>query len=196
MNIRATEPIWAIVTSCSDRAGPKQPIVSTRAPHPRAVLLAHEVAGVPAGVLLQVVLVVLLRRRERARGDDLGDDRSLPRARLRRRAPSPPRRRVRWLSEVTKIAERYWVPTSLPWRLSVVGSCMLEEPLLEQILVAQHRRIEHDAHRFGVARASGVDVVVRRACERSRRCSRPRFRSRRASRGGSPPCPRSSRPRG
>ena len=62
MIVRATELMLAIVASCSNRAGPKQPIVSTRPPHRRATLLAHVVAGVPAGVLLQVVLVVLLGR--------------------------------------------------------------------------------------------------------------------------------------
>jgi hypothetical protein len=29
-----------------------------------------------------------------------------------------------WASEVKKMAERYWVPTSFPWRFFVVGSCM------------------------------------------------------------------------
>ena len=40
-----------------------------------------------------------------------------------------------------------------------------EEPLLEQLLVAQHRGIEGDAHGFGVAGLAVVRVVVRRVLE-------------------------------
>ena len=31
---------------------------------------------------------------------------------------------VFWVSLKVKMADRYWLPTSLPWRFSVVGSCM------------------------------------------------------------------------
>ena len=84
----------------------------------------HVVAGVAAGILLQVVLVVRLGRRPRPRVDNLGDDRVLPAPRLAARAPSPPRRSSAAPGDVTKIADRYCEPTSLPWRFFVVGSCM------------------------------------------------------------------------
>src|SRR4051812_30686563 len=47
------------------------------------ISVAHVVAGVAARILLQVILVVRLRRGPAAGVDDLGDDRVLPAPRLR-----------------------------------------------------------------------------------------------------------------
>src|SRR5207237_5305040 len=46
-------------------------------------LVPEEVAGVSAGVLLQVLLMIVLRRPERAGGNDLGDDFPFPLPRAR-----------------------------------------------------------------------------------------------------------------
>ena len=71
-----------------------------------------------------------------------------------------------------------------------------EEPLLEQVGVRQLLRIEHDAHRLGVAGRARVHVLVGRVRASCRPCRPPRSRARPGSCAGSPPSPRSSRRRG
>ena len=78
-----------------------------------------------AAVLDQVLLVVLLGRPERRRRDDLGRDR-LPRSCVWARAFDSAAASA-CSGEWVKIAERYCVPTSQPWRFTCVGSCRLQK---------------------------------------------------------------------
>ena len=161
----------------------------------RAASVTQVVAAVPAGVLHEILLVVVLGARERASRHDLGDDRVLPLARLVD-ARLDRLGRLALLLRVKKIAERYCVPTSFSWRFSVVGSCMRKNHFSSRSAYESFFGIEHDAHRLGVAGAAGRDVFVARVTWCCRRRSRPRSRARRGSCAGYPPCPRSSRPPG
>ena len=83
----------------------------------------------PAGAI-DVVLVVVLGGPEGHRPlDHLGDDRLVPEGlgRLEFRDVLA-RADFACSADVQKIAERYWSPTSGPWRFSWVGSCMRKKP--------------------------------------------------------------------
>ena len=56
------------------------------------------------------------------------------------------------------MADRYCVPTSAPWRLSVVGSWMAKKTSRRSR--KRGRRIEGEADDFGMAGAAGADMVV------------------------------------
>src|SRR5436190_20423447 len=120
--------------------------------------------GVAAWILAQVVLVVGLgavpggggldgcrdRAAPLARGADARDDATcglLLLGRLRK-----DRRAVLGADVVPLAVERGRIVQA-------------EEPVLEQILVAQYRWVEGDAHRLGVAGLAVVRVVVRRVLE-------------------------------
>src|SRR5688572_11032611 len=127
-------------------------------------LVAQEVTRVTTRILLEIVLVIVLGTVPACLGDDLRHDRALPLPRrvharlhtlrdlalLRRRVED---RRAVLRADVVALTVR---------RCRVVQT---EEPLLEQRLVAQHRRIEHDPHRLGVAGFAVVRVVIRRVLE-------------------------------
>src|SRR5262245_50229631 len=120
--------------------------------------VAQVVAGVSARMLLQIVLVVLLRRPELSRGNDLGDDRTLP---LARGVDA----RFHLLGDafllVVQVEDGRAVlrPRVVP--LPVHGGRVVhaEEPA-EQLLVRQPGRVEYDAHRFGVAGPTGLHLLV------------------------------------
>ena len=75
--------------------------------------------------------------------------------------PAPP-------ASAERSSSGYWVPVSSPWRLSVVRVGE-RSPLLEQVLVAEHRRVEGHVNRFRAAhplsRASGTSGSERAAEE-------------------------------
>ena len=64
------------------------------------------------------------------------------------------------LGDWEKITDRYWVPTSGPWRFLCVGSCASQN--FEQLLVADLLGVELDLDRLRVARRAGADVLVGR----------------------------------
>src|SRR5262249_2267331 len=109
----------------------------------RLDLVPQVVTGVAAGILLQVLLVVLLGRRERSRRDDLRDDRGLPLA-----------ARVHALLDalgdlalpLRRDEDRRAVLRADVVALPVLGRRVMhpEVPFLQQVLVRQRRGIEDD----------------------------------------------------
>jgi hypothetical protein len=58
-----------------------------------------------------------------------------------------------------KITERYWLPTSLPWRFGVVGSWMAKKAL-QQRAVVDHGGIEAHLDHLGVTGIAAADAAV------------------------------------
>ena len=58
-----------------------------------------------------------------------------------------------------KIAERYWLPKSKPWRLRVVG-LWIRQNTWSSSRVADLARVEPHLDRLGVARAAPADLLV------------------------------------
>src|SRR5215204_91896 len=57
--------------------------------------------------------------------------------------------------------ERYWVPTSLPWRIPCLGS-WLSQKVRKQLLVGDALRVEDHEHDLVVAGAAGAHLLVGR----------------------------------
>ena len=57
--------------------------------------------------------------------------------------------------------ERYWVTTSAPWRLRVVGSWAAPEEI-QQLVIADPGGIIGDLNDLGMAGATGADLLVGR----------------------------------
>ena len=74
---------------------------------------------------------------------------------------------------------RYWLPLSQNCRSFTVGIDVVPE-VIEQLRVAQLRRIVVHAHGLGMAGAARADLLVGRVGRHGRRCSRTPPRSRRA----------------
>src|SRR5262245_49198631 len=108
--------------------------------------VAQVVAGVSARMLLQIVLVVLLRRPDLSPRNDLGDDPTLP---LARGVDA----RLHLLGDalllVVQVEDGRAVLRPRVVSLPVRGGRVVhaEEPA-EQLLVRQSGRVEHDAHRL------------------------------------------------
>src|SRR5262245_34633818 len=126
--------------------------------------LPHEVAGVAAGVPDQVVLVVVLGAVPGRRGDDLGDDRLLPLAGL---VDARLHRLGRLLLLLGGVEDRRPVlrPDVVALPLERGRVVHPEEPLLQQVLVAQLPAVEDHLHRLGVPGLAVVGVVVLRVLQ-------------------------------
>ena len=80
-------------------------------------------------------------------------------------ARSMPRRAASSCSgEAGKIAERYWVPTSLPWRLSWVGSWVAKMDV-EDVVIGDLVRIEGHPDRLGMAGVAAADLAIGRVVD-------------------------------
>src|SRR5207237_3144032 len=113
------------------------------------------VAGVAAGVLAQVILVVALGAVPLAGWLDARGDRPLP---LARRVDA----RLHALGDLA-LLRRLRKDRRAVLRADVVALAIergrvveLEEPVLEQLLIAQHRWVEGHADRLGVPRLAVV----------------------------------------
>ena len=135
------------------------------------------------GIVLEVVLVVALGGVERCGAGELGDDR-LARDSFASSSSlhDALRGRALLVGVCAKITERYCVPTSLPCRLSVVGSWIVKNTA-QQIAKGELGGIERHLDHFRVPGAAAADRLVRRDSRPRRRRSRTRPPARLRGRG-------------
>src|SRR5688572_17865785 len=121
-------------------------------------------AGVPAGMLAQVVLVVILGTVPGGCGLDTRGDWPLPTPR-RADTRDDAFRDGPLLFGLREDRRAVLRPRIVALAVERRGIVQAEEPALEQLLEAEHRRVEGHADRLGVAGFAVVRVVVGRVLE-------------------------------